>query len=81
MAVNRSETDALERSVARTANRRVPGQACATGLSSGAKPVYGFFCNNFRPPGAAQLRHECGGCEVGLHVFDRAGTVTSRSQG
>ena len=43
MAVNHSETDAMERSVARTANRRVPGQACATGHRVGAKPVYGYF--------------------------------------
>ena len=47
MAVNHSETDAVERSVARTANRRVPGQACATGLSGGAKPVADFSAINF----------------------------------
>ena len=81
MAVNHSETDAVERSVARTANRCAPGQACATGYSVGTKPIYGFFCNNFQLLWAAQPRHECGGCEVGLHVFDRAGMVASRSQG
>ena len=36
-----------EHPVARTASRRTTDQVCAAGYSGSAKPVYGFFCNNF----------------------------------
>ena len=80
MAVNHSETDAVERCSENCEPTRA-GPSVHYRTQSRGQAGTRIFLQLFPTAGAAQPRHEGGGYEVELHVFDHAGTVASRSQG